>query len=80
MLGWFRGEWAIPIHRLLKEANINLDDVELLTSAFHLALHELLLVDRNDDPLCDFVARKVIEVSERMALALAMLKKLQVVR
>jgi hypothetical protein len=47
---------------LLKEANINLDDVELLTSAFHLALHELLLVDRNDDPLCDFVARKVIEV------------------
>ena len=33
-----------------------------------------ILVDRNDDPLCDFVARKVIEVSERMALALAMLK------
>jgi hypothetical protein len=51
----------MPINRLLRDSKINPDDVEVLTVAFNLALHELRLVDC-DDPLCDIVARKVIEV------------------
>jgi hypothetical protein len=49
----------MPINRLLKDS----DDVELLTLAFHLALRELQLLDRND-PVCDIVARKVIETAK----------------
>ena len=63
----------MPINRLLKDS----DDVELLAVAFHLALRELQLLDRND-AVCDIVARKVIETAKYGALAI--LKKLPVVR
>ena len=53
------GERAMPINRLLKDS----DDVELLAVAFHLALRELQLLDRND-AVCDIVARKVIETAK----------------
>ena len=57
------GERAMPINQLLKDSKINRDDVELLAAAFRLALHELQLLDRND-PVCDIVARKVIETAK----------------
>ena len=53
----------MPINQLLKDSKINRDDVELLSAAFRLALHELQLLDRND-PVCDIVARKVIETAK----------------
>jgi len=57
------GERAMPINQLLKDSKINRDDVDLLTVAFRLALHELQLLDRND-LVCDIVARKVIETAK----------------
>jgi hypothetical protein len=57
------GERARPINQLLKDSKINRDDVELLSAAFRLALHELKLLVRND-PVCDIVARKVIETAK----------------
>ena len=53
----------MPINQLLKDGKINRDDVDLLTVAFHLALRELQLLDRND-AVCDIVARKVIETAK----------------
>ena len=51
----------MSIDRLLKERNVNRDDVERLVVAFKLTLRDLHLVDRND-PVSDIVARKVIEI------------------
>ncbi|MEH2563016.1 hypothetical protein [Bradyrhizobium sp. AZCC 2289] len=52
----------MPINRLLKAGKHAPEEIELLNKAFNLALHAMGLVDRND-PLCEMVARKVIEVS-----------------
>ena len=51
----------MPIDRLLKGRGIGLDDSEILKQAFDLALSGLHLVDRND-PICEIVAREVIEI------------------
>lgn len=51
----------MPINRLLKEGNVKPDDVERLNRAFALALSLLGLVDQND-PICEMVARKVIDI------------------
>jgi hypothetical protein len=51
----------MPINRLFREGKIKPDEVERLNRAFTYALHRLHLVDRND-PICDIVARKVIEI------------------
>jgi hypothetical protein len=50
----------MPINRLLKDRRTP-EEIELLNQAFNHALDLLGLVDRHD-PLCDMVARKVIEV------------------
>jgi hypothetical protein len=50
----------MPIDRLLKVGKYTPEDIELLNKAFDLALRSMGLVDRND-PLCEMVARKVIE-------------------
>ena len=52
---------TMPINRLLKDKRTP-EEIELLNKAFNHALNLLGVVDRND-PLCDIVARKVIEVS-----------------
>ncbi|WP_407164381.1 hypothetical protein [Bradyrhizobium sp. ORS 111] len=52
----------MPISRLLKTRKYTPDEIEVLNEAFDQALRALGLVDRND-PLCEMVARKVIEVS-----------------
>ncbi|MFB9268207.1 hypothetical protein ACFFWD_34670 [Bradyrhizobium erythrophlei] len=51
----------MPINRLLKDGQHTPEQVELLNNAFKLALSSMGVVDRND-PLCEMVARKVIEV------------------
>jgi len=50
----------MPINRLLGESNLDPKQIELLNVAFNRALRALRLVDR-DDPVCEIVARKVIE-------------------
>src|SRR6185295_18414708 len=51
---------TMPINRLLKDKRTP-EEIELLNKAFNHALNLLGVVDRND-PLCDMVARKVLEV------------------
>ncbi|WP_051335082.1 hypothetical protein [Bradyrhizobium sp. Ai1a-2] len=50
----------MPINRVLKDKRAP-EEIELLNKAFNQALNLLGVVDRND-PFCDMVARKVIEV------------------
>jgi hypothetical protein len=50
----------MPIDRYLERRGLQSQDCEILKQAFHCALAGLHLVDRND-PLCEIVARKVIE-------------------
>jgi hypothetical protein len=50
----------MPIKKFLKDKHTP-REVQLLNTAFEQALNLLGVVDR-DDPLCDLVARKVIEV------------------
>jgi hypothetical protein len=52
----------VPINRLLKDGQHTLEQIELLNHAFNHALNLLSVADRND-PLCDMVARAIIEVS-----------------
>jgi len=51
----------VPLDRLLERRGIGSEESEVLKRAFNLALDGLHLVDRND-PICDIVARKIIEV------------------
>jgi hypothetical protein len=51
----------MPINRLFRDGKIKPEDVERLNHAFTFALSALSLVDRND-PICEIVARKVIEI------------------
>ena len=51
----------MPIDRLLQRRGVGSDDSQRLKQAFNLALCRLDLVDRND-PICEIVARKVIEI------------------
>ncbi|WGR90935.1 hypothetical protein MTX26_09740 [Bradyrhizobium sp. ISRA443] len=50
----------MPINRMLKTGKYTPEEIEILNKAFDLALRSMGLVDRND-PLCEMVARKVIE-------------------
>ena len=52
---------AMPIDRLLRDGKIGAEKLDRLNLAFTFALKSLSLVDRND-PVCDIVARKVIEI------------------
>jgi hypothetical protein len=59
-VGWRQGE-TMPISRLLRNGKINSDEFERLDRAYKFTLRSLCLVDRHD-PVCDIVARKVIEI------------------
>lgn len=50
----------MPINRLLKDKRTP-EEIQRLNEAFNHALNLLGVLDRND-PFCDLVARKVIEV------------------
>lgn len=51
----------MPLDRLLQRHEIASEHSEILKQAFNLALRGLHLVNRND-PICEIVARKVIEI------------------
>lgn len=51
----------MPVNRLFREGKIKPEEVERLNRAFTFTLRSLSLVDR-DDPLCEIVARKIIEI------------------
>jgi hypothetical protein len=51
----------MPIARLLQNSNLGRAEQEILNLAFIRALRLLHLVDRND-PVCEIVARKIIEI------------------
>jgi hypothetical protein len=51
----------MPINRLFREGKIKPEEVERLNQALSLTLSVLGLVDRND-PICEIVARKIIEI------------------
>jgi hypothetical protein len=51
----------MPINRLFRDGKIKPEEVERLNRAFAVTLRSLSLVDR-DDPVCEIVARKVIEI------------------
>jgi hypothetical protein len=51
----------MPISRLLEEGHFTPQQQDILVLAFNNALRKLHLVNRND-PICEIVARKVIEI------------------
>jgi hypothetical protein len=51
----------MPINRFLDKTRLTPEQIELLNVAFNQALRALHSVDR-DDPICETVARKVIEL------------------
>jgi hypothetical protein len=51
----------MPINRLFRNGKIKPEDVGRLDRAFASTLRSLSLVDRND-PVCEIVAQKVIEI------------------
>jgi hypothetical protein len=51
----------MPIARLLQNSNLGPAQQEILNLAFIRALRLLHLVDRND-PICEIVARKIMEI------------------
>ena len=55
------GDGAMPINRLLAGSKLGPDEIKRLNAAYSYALRSLSLVDRND-PLCEVIARKIIEV------------------
>jgi hypothetical protein len=54
----------MTINRLLEENNLTPEKQEALKAAFARTLRVLNLVDRND-PICEIVARKIVEIGER---------------
>jgi hypothetical protein len=51
----------MPIRRLLSVGAFKPEETAVLTLAFEMALRALHLVDR-DDPICEIVARKIIQI------------------
>jgi hypothetical protein len=51
----------MPIDRLLRKRKVKPEEFERLNRAFMLTLKSLHLVDR-DDPVCEIVAQKVIQI------------------
>lgn len=52
----------MPIHRYLREAAFEQRDIDRMVAAYEAALKLLHLKDRND-PVCELVAKKIIEVA-----------------
>ena len=58
---WCRARKAMSINRILKDGKIKPEEIERLDRAYTFTLKSLSLVDRND-PLCEIIARMVIEI------------------
>jgi hypothetical protein len=57
----------MPINRLLQDSKLTPEEQEALKAAFVQTLRKLHLVDRND-PVCEIVAHKIVEINKRGAL------------
>lgn len=53
----------MTIRRLLHNCAAPADEISELYAAYRKTLHGLCLVDR-DDPICEMVARRIIEIAE----------------
>ena len=51
------------ISRLLRDGNLGLEEIERLELAYSRTLQALHLVDRDDDPLTEMIAKKIIEIA-----------------
>ena len=51
----------MPINQLFRQGKVKPEDLARLDRAFTFTLRSLHLVDRND-PICEIVARKVVEI------------------
>ena len=51
----------MPIDRLLRQTKLTAEEQAVLRRAFDRTLRKLCLVDRND-PFCEIIARKIIEI------------------
>jgi hypothetical protein len=54
----------VPIYRLFEGNEFEPEHCQAMGSAFEAVLRELGLTDRND-PICDLVARKIIELGKQ---------------
>ena len=54
----------MPITRLLEGSTFTPDQRHVLEQAFNNTLRKLNLVDRSD-PICEIVARKIIEIARK---------------
>lgn len=61
MLGLHGQGGTMPINRMFRDGKIKPEDVERLNRALTFTLRSLNLVDRGD-PICEIVARKVIDI------------------
>jgi hypothetical protein len=52
----------MPIRQLFRDGKIKPEEVERLNRAYAFTLRSLSLVDRDNDPLCEIVAHKVIQI------------------
>jgi len=58
------GGWTLPIYRLLQGQAFEPEHCQAMGEAFEQALAKLGLKDRSD-PLCDMVAKKIIELGQQ---------------
>ena len=59
-MAWVR---TVAIYRLLQNLPLGPDDLRLLADAYERTLITLSVKDRND-PLADFIAKKIIEIGQ----------------
>jgi hypothetical protein len=52
----------MSIRRLLMDSNLGSAEIERLELAYNRTLQALHLVDRDDDPLAEMIAKKIIEI------------------
>jgi hypothetical protein len=69
----------MPINRLLANSKLGPEEIKKLNAAYTYALRSLSVANRND-PLCEMVARKVIEVGANGASEPREIAEMAVVR
>jgi len=57
----------MTIRRFLKEGQVGPREAQLLDLIYRRTLKRRSLVNRDDDPVCEAIARKIIEVHKRGA-------------
>jgi hypothetical protein len=62
MVSHLAGGAMMPINRLFRDGKIKSEEVERLNRAYSFTLQSLSLVDRDNDPVCEIIARKVVEI------------------